>query len=570
MKYLVTSALPYANGPLHFGHMSGAYIPADVFVRHKKLLGDTVKYICGSDEHGVAIMLNAQKEGRSYQEYVDSWNQNHQELFKKYDLEFDFYGQTSADYHEEEVIKWFNSLNEKGFIEPREAQQLKCSDCNNHLPDRFVEGECYSCGFQSARGDECPQCGIWIESTKLKNPVCKICNSKNISEVSVTQYYLLMSKFHKKYRSWLESKNGSWKKSVYPFVDSLTREKMHDRAISRDLDWGIDVPIAEAVGKKLYVWFDAPIGYVSNTKQHLLEIGSSEDYIKDWWGNKETKIVNFIGKDNIIFHGVIFPFMSMASEIVRPVDDLPANQYVNLAGKPFSKSTGWYIDSTDALEKLGVDKLRYYLISIIPENSDSTFTWDHFAEKVNNELANNLGNLANRCLKFFHKNWKDGINKEMFLSFSETKECQTICDIINKQNELLDKYQFRKALDDCMSIGHLANTYFSDREPWAQIKEDELHAKETIAHTSIMILILGTNLSPFLPNLSKEVLSLFKEDNWEALYKKGYNGDISGLIKELVGDDTLYKIVKAPKVLVPKIDEDQLSSLNELLNSKQD
>ena len=264
-KYLVTSALPYANGPLHFGHLAGVYIPADIYTRHRKLQRERAIHICGSDEHGVAIMLNAQKAKVPYQEYVDGWHKEHKALFDSFDINFEYFGQTSADYHAQEVLPWFKSLHEKGMIEPRDGQQLQCNDCHNHLPDRFVSGTCYECGYEHARGDECPNCGIIIDSVKLINPECQICGSKSIKEVTVTQYYLTLSKAHEKYRSWLEKKIPDFRKTVGNYVDSLTKENLHDRAISRDLDWGIDVPLAEAVGKKLYVWFDAPIGYVSNT-----------------------------------------------------------------------------------------------------------------------------------------------------------------------------------------------------------------------------------------------------------------------------------------------------------------
>ena len=278
-KHLITSALPYANGPIHFGHLAGAYIPGDVYYRHLKNCGEETIHICGSDEHGVAIMLNAKKANKNYKEYVDEWHEQHKRVFEKYDIVHDYFGQTSSEYHAEEVKEWFNSLNEKGYIGTKDGEQLFCNDCKNHLPDRFVEGQCYKCDYESARGDECPNCGELIDSIKLINPVCKICDSQNISQVTVTQYYLLMSKFHSEFREWFNSKKDFWRKTVWPYVNSLTEKELVDRAISRDLDWGIDVPLAEAKGKKLYVWFDAPIGYVSNTKEFFKSVGRDDDYI---------------------------------------------------------------------------------------------------------------------------------------------------------------------------------------------------------------------------------------------------------------------------------------------------
>ncbi len=563
-KYLVTSALPYANGPLHFGHMAGAYLPADIYVRHMRLSENEVMFICGSDEHGVSIMLNADKQGVDYKEYVDNWSKQHSELFKKYRIDFDYYGQTSEPYHAEEVTKWFHALNEKGLIGTKDSRQLYCSDCKNHLPDRFVHGVCYVCKYEEARGDECPHCGTLIEPEKLIDPVCQICKSKNIKEVTVTQYYLLLSKFHKEYRKWFET-NKHWRKTVWPYVDSLTKKELVDRAISRDLNWGIDVPLPEAKGKKLYVWFDAPIGYVSNTKEYLKGQGSSDHYLRDWWKNDDTNIVNFLGKDNIIFHCIIFPVMAMASGIINPPYDVPANQYVNLAGKQFSKSSGWYVDANSALERFGTDALRYYLISLIPETADTSFVWGNFQAKVNNELANNIGNLVNRCFKFLKKNWKDGIDAGFFQGFHESEFGLSLKKKIVEHGILLDQVQIRKGLDMVMSIGHDANNYFSEMAPWAQFKEDENTAAKTMAWTTQYILALGVLLSPYLPDLSGEILSFYSDILTRDQEVELYRGNTE------IFDKIFHKGMKVsvkPKALVPKIDDDVIKELEEELAAK--
>lgn len=557
MKYLVTSALPYANGPIHFGHIAGVYLPADIYTKHLKLKGERCIHISGSDEHGVAIMQNAQKANISYKEYVDSWNKEHKEVFAKYGIEFDYFGQTSEKYHAEETIEWFNSLYEKGFIEKRAEDQLQCQDCNNYLPDRFVEGTCYVCDYEEARGDECPKCGEWIDAVKLKSPTCKFCDSKNIEVKSVDQWYLALSKFHKEYREWFESVSPTWRKTVNSFVDSLTKDEMVDRAITRDLDWGIDVPLSEAIGKKLYVWFDAPIGYVSNTKQYLIENSINEDYIKDWWKSSDTNITNFIGKDNIIFHSIIFPMMSLASGKANAVNSLPANQYVNLEGKQFSKSKGWYIDANKAVEEFGLDSLRYYLTTLIPESNDSSYTWEGFEAKINNELANNIGNFVNRCLTFFYKNWKDGIEGDTFLSFFETKDFQQLKVSIKEINESLDKVQIKKALEQIMHLGQTANTYFSDRAPWAQIKESDAAAKETIAHSAIYALTLGCLFTPYLPILSQKIKEYFGDLNSE-LIKDIYLGDFD-LAKEYFSRGVVIKT--KPKGLIKKIENERIKEL---------
>lgn len=563
MKHLVTSALPYANGPIHFGHIAGVYLPADIYTKHLKMKGEKCMHISGSDEHGVAIMQNAQKAKKSYKEYVNKWNKTHFELFNKYEIKFDFFGQTSEPYHAEETIKWFDALYEKGFIEKKVEEQLQCQDCHNYLPDRYVEGTCYVCGYEEARGDECPNCGEWVNAVKLIKPTCKFCGSKNIEVKNVDQWYLMLSKYHKEFREWFAGVSPKWRKTVSSAVDALTKDEMVDRAITRDLDWGIDVPLAEAKGKKLYVWFDAPIGYVSNTKKHLEDIGSSEDYLKDWWQNTDTVITNFIGKDNIIFHGIIFPMMSLASGCANAVKSLPANQYVNLEGKQFSKSKGWYIDAEKAVNEFGADALRYYLTTLIPETNDSSYTWEGFEAKINNELANNIGNFVNRCLTFFYKNWNEGIESEKFLSFFDSEDFIDLQKRVKEINATLDKVQVKKGLEQIMALGQVANTFFSDRAPWAQIKEDDDAAQVTIAHSAIYAITLACLFTPYLPDLSSKIKAYFGELP-EGLERDIYTGEFTKL-KEFVSSK--ITLVKKPKGLVKKIDADRIKELKEELKT---
>lgn len=563
-KYLITSALPYANGPIHFGHLVGAYLSADVYNRHRKMQGHKTLFICGSDEHGVAIMLNAKKAGVDYQEYVNGWHKEHGEILERYGVHFDFFGQTSSDYHAEETVRWFKDLHEKGYIGTQDNQQLYCNDCNNHLPDRFVEGICYVCGYEHARGDECPNCGEFIEPARLKEPVCKICGSQNIKEVSVTQYYLLLSKFHKEFREWFEGKKDSWRKTVWPYVDSLTKESLHDRAITRDLDWGIDVPLPGTEGKKLYVWFDAPIGYVSNTKKHLEDINSSEHYLKDWWQSDDVELSHFIGKDNIIFHTIIFPCMSMASGFAKPADNVPANQFLNLEGKQFSKSQGHYVDIIEAIDEFGQDALRYYLLTILPETTDSSFTWEQFQAKVNNELANNIGNFLNRCLKFTQKNWKEGMPASAFAGFCDTSMAKEISEDLKEIGQHLDEQNFRKGIEKVMALGGKANNYFSDQAPWALIKEDRDKAAQVLAYSSAFALCLGVAFRPFLPDLSAKILKHFEAITTEEQIAAIYNGDVGVLEKIFENGHTLEHEVVA---LVPKIQDDIIKGKKEELEN---
>jgi methionyl-tRNA synthetase len=564
MKYLITSALPYANGPIHFGHIAGVYLPADIFTRHKKLKGEKAIHISGSDEHGVAIMQNAQKAKISYQEYVNGWHKTHKELFDKYDIKFDFFGQTSAPYHKEETLTWFNDLLGKGLIEKKAEQQLQCQDCKNFLPDRFVEGECYVCHYPDARGDECPSCGTWIDPLKLLKPVCKFCGSKNVATVDSFQWYLMLSKSYEKFQAWFETKKQTWRKNVVPFVESLTKDNLVDRAITRDLDWGIDVPVADAKGKKIYVWFDAPIGYVSNTKQFLKESGSKEDYIKDWWGAKDVTIVNFIGKDNIIFHAIIFPVMSMGTGFVNPVTDLPANQYVNLEGKQFSKSKGWYVDAEEAITQFGSDALRFYLTSLIPETSDSSFTWKGLELKINSELANNVGNFINRAMKFSASKFPEGMKADKFAPFfdSHAKDVETF---IKEYHELLDSYQIKKGQEHIMGLGSKVNLFITERAPWTEFKTDTEKAAETIAISTAYVLVIGTFFAPYLPQLSKSILSYFGLTAESEIVKKIYQGDMKAL-KEYFSHD--FKLQVDPQGLVPKIDPKVIEELDLKLKEK--
>lgn len=564
-RYLVTSALPYANGPLHFGHLAGVYLPADVYVRHLKLLGKKAIHISGSDEHGVAIMLNAQKVKKNYKEYVDHWHESHAKLFSRFQVDFDFFGQTSSDYHREEVIKWFEALHKKGFITPQDSEQLQCQDCHSFLPDRFVKGTCYECGYEEARGDECPNCGILIDPIRLKNPQCQICRSHNTRVTTVAQYYLRLSKFKDEFNRWLHTKKDSWRSTVYPFVEALCREELHDRAISRDLDWGIDVPLPEAKGKKLYVWFDAPIGYVSNTKKMLEEQGSSEDYLKDWWQNSETEIVHFIGKDNIIFHCIIFPVMSMVSGRANATTHVPANQYLNLEGKQFSKSSGWYVDAEEAVETVGVNALRYYLLSILPESSDSSFSWPHLQARVNGELSNNIGNLYSRCLKFWQKKWPEGLEEKHFKGFFGGPMAENLREGLKNQHLYLEKFQIKKALENAMALGQKINLHFTELAPWASFKEDPEAAAKAIGETSLMILILGIMLNPFLPQLSGDICRSFNLTSKDEIFIKVYRGDFSALSK-LVSKK--FMIGELAPLLVPKIEDDLIEKLQAELAKK--
>ncbi|MGE4232980.1 MAG: methionine--tRNA ligase [Bacteriovoracia bacterium] len=552
-KYLITSALPYANGPLHFGHLGGVYIPSDIYTRHRKLSKDTAIHICGSDEHGVAIMLSAEKQKTDYKSYVDYWNKNHASLFKRFDIEFDYFGRTSANYHEEEVVRWFKDLYEKELIGLKTEKQLYCKNDKKYLPDRYAEGTCYICKYAQARGDECPHCGEWIEATKLIDPKCKICGSSEVEVKEVEHFYILLKKMELEFKKWFSTKTN-WRPLVTGFVKGLLEKEVVDRAISRNLDWGIDVPVPGHAGKKIYVWFDAPIGYVSNTKQMLKEKNSQEDYISDWWNNKETEIIHFIGKDNIIFHAYIWPCMAMGTKFIRCPDQIPANEFVNLEGKQFSKSAGWYVDAEEALAAFGPDALRWYICSIIPETGDSSFSWDHFGA-VNEEFANKVGNFVHRSMTFLEKHWPEGLPKEAFeacVNSEKNIKHHPLTEIPKYRKDILnhlDRFEFTKAQSSLIHFSQAANEFFHEQAPWKQVKENKDLAAQTLASAVLYTCALSIFLEPFTPSLALKLQDFFPK--LPSIKLDFYN---SGDIKRLLSIFSEYKLPRSPSVLIQKID----------------
>jgi methionyl-tRNA synthetase len=563
-KYLITSALPYANGPLHFGHLTGVYIPADIYTRHRRLQGHEVLHICGSDEHGVAIMISAEKEKMSYQDYVDHWHGKHRDLFRAFQIDFDFFGRTSQDYHREEVLKWFSALHENGLIGKKTEKQLFCVDDNKFLPDRYAEGTCYLCKYPNARGDECPNCGEWIDPIRLIQPRSKISGSTQIEIRETEQYYLLLTKLVEEFKKWFATK-AHWRNVVTGFVEGLLEQGLIDRAISRDLSWGIDVPLPEAQGKKLYVWFDAPIGYVSITKKMLDEKGNGQDYLADWWNNPSVEISHFIGKDNIIFHALIWPCMILGSKFVQPPTEIPANQFLNLAGKQFSKSTGWYVDAEKALAEFGADSLRFYLCSAIPENSDSSFTWKGFASS-HEEFGNKIGNFVHRSLSFLDKNWPEGLSAEAFVGAEKNPQFATIEQYHQKIISALDSFQFTKYHQEVIQFSQAANEYFHAQEPWKQIKQDRAAAEQTLAISMIYLTALAIFIEPVVPGISSKILAHFEGYLDRDSVARIYQGNLGLLVKAF---NNGFKNRIAPQVLLPRLEKNVLIKWESELQEKE-
>jgi methionyl-tRNA synthetase len=401
---VVTSALPYANGPIHFGHIVGAYLPADVYTRYRRLRGDDVHFVCGTDEHGVAITLKAEKENVAYTDYVDRWHDEIRRTFERLDVRFDVFSGTSHHrnpHHRELAQQMFLDLLERGYLTEKTEEQYYSPTLDRFLPDRYIEGTCYFCGFEKARGDECPNCGKFLEAKRLKDPRTTIDGSK--PELRATKHwYLDLGRIREEwFRDWFESKANDWKPNVGNFVRG-DLDELRERSMTRDLPWGVPVPVEGAEGKVLYVWFDAPIGYLSISKQYWEEQGRPERF-EELWHGKDTKLYHFIGKDNITFHCVTFPCMLHASGRGWIVpENVPANEFFNLEGSKFNTSSGWYIPQ-DAIADVPSDALRYALCTMMPETADSEWTWAEFQSRVNADLADNLGNFVTRTLRFVER-----------------------------------------------------------------------------------------------------------------------------------------------------------------------
>ncbi len=545
-KHLITSALPYANGPIHFGHIAGAYLPADIYNRFLRQKGEEVIYICGTDEYGVAITINAEKAGVPYKEYVDKNHALIKAFFDKLNIRFDHFSRTTIPEHAALAQEFFLALHEKGHIKPAVEAQFFCVTCNRFLADRYVSGTCPKCGAANVRGDECTKCGEWLDPSKIVNPSCKVCG-KTPEIRQTTQYFLDLKAFAPRLKEWLESKKD-WKPNVKNKALSLIEEGLVERAITRDISWGVPVPLEEAKGKVLYVWFDAPIGYISATMEWAKLAGKPEAW-KDWWLDKDTKLVHFIGKDNIIFHTIVWPAMLMGQDkqYIIP-DNVPGNEFYNLEGRQFSKSDGWYIDTEDFFSKYGVDALRYAIASNGPETSDSQFTWEDFQGR-NNELADSLGNLVNRCFSFMKKNFEGKIPA---IASELTAEDKALLDsfapAFDEVGKSYSAYRVRQAVSQAMALGHAANKYVNDTAPWKLRKTDLARCGTVLNVASRAIISVAILMYPVIPDTALKILEKagLKPDG-KAPEFKPFAGDLNNM--PLGADDTL---------LFAKIMDDQI------------
>ena len=516
-RYTITAALPYTNGPIHIGHLAGVYVPADIYARYLRLTGKDVAYICGSDEHGVAIPMRAKKEGVSPQDIIDKYHGIIKQSFSDFGISFDNYSRTSSKLHHETASEFFTKLYKNGdFIEETSAQ-LYDAEANQFLADRFVVGTCPKCGFEESYGDQCENCGTSHNAIDLINPKSAI--TGNVPTVKETKHWFLPLDKHEAFlRKWiLEGHKKDWKPNVYGQVKSWLEDGLRPRAVTRDLDWGIPVPLEGAEGKVLYVWFDAPIGYISSTKEWAAREGKNWE---DYWKKDDTKLVHFIGKDNIVFHCIIFPSMLKAhGDYILP-ENVPANEFLNLEGNKLSTSKNWAVWLHEYLKEFPnqQDVLRYTLTANAPESKDNDFTWKDFQAKNNNELVAIFGNFINRVVVLTNKYYNGIVPAPNDFTEIDEDVLAAVKEFPNIIGKSIERYRFREASQELMSLARLGNKYLADEEPWKVIKLDEERVK-TIMFIALQISSALAILSePFLPFTStklKNILNIDKKLSWK-------------------------------------------------------
>jgi methionyl-tRNA synthetase len=516
-RYTITAALPYTNGPIHIGHLAGVYVPADIYARYLRLIGKDVAYICGSDEHGVAIPMRAKKEGVAPQDIIDKYHGIIKQSFLDFGISFDNYSRTSSDIHHKTAASFFTKLYKQGdFIEETSAQ-LYDAEATQFLADRFVVGTCPKCNFEESYGDQCESCGTSHNATDLINPKSAI--TGNVPSVKETKHWFLPLDKHEDFlRKWiLEGHKKDWKPNVYGQVKSWIDDGLRPRAVTRDLDWGIPVPLKDAKGKVLYVWFDAPIGYISSTKEWAAREGKNWE---DYWKKDDTKLVHFIGKDNIVFHCIIFPAMLKAhGDYILP-DNVPANEFLNLEGNKLSTSKNWAVWLHEYLEEFPnqQDVLRYTLTANAPESKDNDFTWKDFQAKNNNELVAIFGNFINRVVVLTNKYYEGIVPAPNDFSEIDEDVLAAVQEFPNTIGKSIERYRFREASQELMNLARLGNKYLADEEPWKVIKLDEERV-QTIMYVALQIsAALAILAEPFLPFTSrklKTILNLNTNVDWE-------------------------------------------------------
>ncbi len=514
-RFLVTSALPYANGPIHFGHVAGAYLPADVYVRTLRQKGEEALFICGTDEYGVAITINAESAGQPYAEYVAHWHEEIHRVLSAIGIEFDIFSGTSvSEFHAPTSQDFFRRLDENGYLQKHSTEQLYCPKDQMFLADRYVSGTCYVCGTKGARGDECPKCGTWLDVLRLGDPICKVCGTTPERRTTL-HWYLDMPRLRDEFiGGWIEV--HEWKPNVRAFVTNMLKD-VPKRPITRDMKWGVPVPADRAAGERgkvLYVWFDAPIGYVSFTKELFARRGEPERW-RDWWQSNETRLVHFIGKDNIPHHCMLFPAMlhGMHQSYVLPWQ-VPANEFYNLQGRKFSTSGHWFIDLDAFFQRHDAEAARFAILASLPETADSEFSWPMFQRVVNTQLVGTIGNLVTRVLKFIEKHHEARIPA---LAAAHAAELDHVllqqCGAIGDPAEHVLAFRFRQAVETLVANATVANVFVDRLAPWALRKSDPERAASVLATLCDYLGWIARWTEPFMPGKSQRL--------WEMLGQSG-------------------------------------------------
>ena len=529
--FTITAALPYANGPIHIGHLAGVYIPADIYARYKRLTDNEVAFICGSDEHGVAISLASKKASISPKELIDKYDNIIKSSFKEFGISFDNYSRTSEKIHHETSLELFNTLKEKDLFSLKKSEQFYDSKENQFLADRYISGDCPICNAKDAYGDQCEKCGSTLSPEELKNPKSTISDSTPVLK-ETKHYYIKLNEYEEFLRNWITVENkDKWKANVIGQVKSWLDSGLKPRAVTRDLDWGIPVKVDGDDGKVLYVWFEAPIGYISSTKEW------AKNNNKDWehyWKNPKTNLIHFIGKDNIVFHCIIFPIMlKMFGDFILP-KNVPANEFLNLEGDKISTSRNWAVWLHEYLIEFPdmQDVLRYVLTATCPETKDNDFTWKEFQTRNNSELVAIYGNFTNRVLSLIDKYYEGKIPNPKALDDSDNKILKEVVSLKNEMESNLDEFKFREALKNLIGIARIGNKHLADNEPW-KIKSENPERVEQILKTSFEIVSYLAVLSePFLPFTSEKLKKMIgiNKTGWSNIDDLGSEIDFNFII----------------------------------------
>ncbi|MCM1034344.1 MAG: methionine--tRNA ligase [Paludibacter sp.] len=546
-RTLVTSALPYANGPVHIGHLAGVYVPADIYVRYLRLRGEQVLFVGGSDEHGVPITIKARKEGVTPQDIVDRYHTLIKDSFAEFGISFDVYSRTTSQQHAQTASDFFKTLYNKGEFITKTSQQYYDEEAKTFLADRYITGECPHCHAQGAYGDQCEKCGSSLSPDELINPKSAI-SGGNLIKKETTHWYLPLDKHEDWLRQWILEGHKEWRPNVYGQCKSWLDQGLQPRAVSRDLDWGIPVPVEGAAGKVLYVWFDAPIGYISNTQELCAAQPDKFGNWETWWKDNDTRLIHFIGKDNIVFHCIIFPAMLKAEGSYILPDNVPSNEFLNLEGDKISTSRNWAVWLHEYLHDFPgkQDVLRYVLTANAPETKDNDFTWGDFQARNNNELVAIFGNFINRAMVLTHKYFAGNVPQSAELTEYDRQTIAEFSDIKTRVEEYLNNFRFREAQKEAMNLARIGNKYLADTEPWKLAKTD-MERVGTILNLSLQIAAnLSIAFEPFLPFSAAKLRDMLNisEAGWERLgntdlLEAGHRLNQPQLLFEKIEDDAI-------------------------------